>query len=251
MPMTTKAALKRPFFVRAKIKIEIDGEVLEFRDRDVSLFGVMGLPWRGLSASSDFGRSVMVLVHIPLREPVIFRTKARITRETTRYSTHMGLKFELGPAQALKLRKTIEEFGFSPSSHNRQYPRIPALDWLGDFPVRAGVKVSTGKHQFEAIFDVADLSPAGALLETENPLASILVPGMRLQVSLEPRGKKEKKLAIPALICRIIDATNPHNRNSLRQIGVSFSGMSKTTHSVYLAWLRDILTDLKRGKPLV
>jgi len=237
-----------PIFIKGDIHYTLLGESFDYKDKNISLYGVGGLSWGKLNPEKHFGLELMVLVTIGGENPTVFRTSASITSERTDKSAFMGLKFNLGPAQTLKLRQVIEKGGLPPSTYMRKYPRLPAYEWVGTFPIRARIfarsKIKGGKS-IEAVMDVINISPNGILIFTENPVVKGLYPGDPIQLTLEPRGKFKLNVDVKGKICRTFDEKNLNNGNIKRQFGIQFVAMDKRNRIIFLEWLKDILLHFK------
>jgi hypothetical protein len=241
----------QPVFITGSVKFEIDGHTLQFSGRKISLYGVSGLRWKPLIPEKHFGREVMVLVQIAAREQVAFRTAATLTREESTNARFMGLKFDLGPAQTIKLRKTIADFGQPPTDYMRRHPRIPSEDWIHSFPVRAHATRIRGPNfqlPFSLVLDVLNLSPSGMLLETQNRRAQETQPGHKMTVTIEPRGEFTETVTTQVQVFRTADACDPKSRNITRQLGVNFMSMERYHRVRYNEWIKDILAQIQKPK---
>ncbi|MBL7714740.1 MAG: PilZ domain-containing protein [Bdellovibrionales bacterium] len=246
-------------FIDAAIRFEILGETYEFSKQPVSAYGVSGMDWGKLTSTSGFGQRFGKKIRIQVRihegaDSMDFDCEAIVTREITQQEELFGLHFLLDPKTQSQLKKLIADKGYLPKSYTRKYPRIPSNQLIQTFPLRAMVTARTPASSGlpvdqSYIFDVANLSPTGALLSTENPNTISIVPGTRIRMALEPRGWFAKPIQTAALICRATDEINPSSGNFIRFIGVSFQEMDAANRENFLELLKDILARLKSLEP--
>jgi hypothetical protein len=241
-------------FVKGHVGFTINGQSFEFVHQNISVFGVTGLPWGPLDPREFFGKAVTATVRIPHQPthdlPVAIRTRAYIMREQTLYAQHMGLRFQFDAEQEASLDAHINKHGFYPTEYVRKYPRIPSSQMIQTFPLRVLVaperKVALPVEEFPLVFDVSNLSPNGLLIHTENQIALDIMPGQRLELVLEPRGRFPMQVAVQGLVCRITDEIHPQSGNLIRYLGVKFTRVDEINKTAFLDLLKDILERIKK-----
>lgn len=250
-----------PVFVKGHLTFSVDGQDFEFIHRNLSVFGVAGLPWGPLNSRDHFGREVTVSLRVTSPEPLQLLTKARIMRESTTVGEHMGLKFYFDKGQEdarSKLQSLIDRHGFYPTEYLRKYPRIPANAAIQTFPLRALAFVAppgsegmpdAARQAVPLILDIANLSPNGILLHTENQSALVIQPGDRLDITLDPRGWFPMPIRVQGLVCRVTDELNPTTGNLLRYLGIKFARVDDVNRTAFLDLLKDILDRMKTSAP--
>jgi len=240
-------------FVKGHLGFTINGQSYEFVHQNISVFGVTGLPWGPLDPRESFGKPVTATVRIPQQPthdlPVALRTRAYIMREQTLYAQHMGIRFQFDAEQKASLDAHIQKHGFTPTDYMRKYPRIPSSQSIQTFPLRVLVvperKIELPIQEYPLVFDVSNLSPNGVLIHTENQIALDIVPGQRLELVLEPRGRFPLQIAVQGLVCRITDELQPQSGNLLRYLGVKFTRVDEVNKTAFLDMLKDILEKLR------
>lgn len=241
-----------PVFVKGHLSSMFQGLSLEYVHRNISLFGVTGLPWEPLSSEEHFGKRLSLKVRTSTPVPYEFLTEAVIMRESTLYSEQMGFRFLLSPAVQTELLALIQKVGFHPTEHVRKYPRIPAFTQVGNFPMRVIVSPLLSESVRDGqplVFDLANLSPNGVLLFTENPLALSIIPNQRLDLVIEPRGQFPVPISLQGLVCRITDSIDTASGNRVRYLGIKFYKIDDMNRAAFLDLLRTILEQLKRVQP--
>lgn len=256
---TAKTGPSQRIFVDANVRFEILGETFEFDQQPVSAYGVSGMDWGKLTSTSGFGqrfgKKIRIQVRVPAKpENLDFDCEAIVTREITQQEELFGLHFLLDPKTQDQLKKLINENGYLPKSYTRKYPRIPSNQLIQTFPLRlmltARIPASSGLPVDQTfIFDIANLSPTGALLSTENPNTISIVPGAKVRLVMEPRGWFAKPIQTSALVCRATDEISPESGNFVRFLGVSFQDMDAANREIFLELLKDILARLKTLEP--
>lgn len=223
--------------------MDFNGVLKEFVHLNISPFGVTGLSWGDLDSNDWFGRKVTVHVQLLIGGGLRFKTQAYVLRESTAVAEHFGLKFELGDEEGKKLQEFVRAQGTYPTEYLRKYPRIPATKQITTFPVHAAVR-REGKYQ-TFVLDIKNLSPNGILLSSENPMALRIVPGERLELTIDPRGWFPFQIKVQALVCRIVDEKLGDNQNIYRLIGMRFLKVEEPHRTAFLDLLRDILSQMK------
>jgi hypothetical protein len=235
-----------PVFVKGHLTFCLDKQDLEFIHQNISVFGVTGLPWGPLNPRDHFGKEVMVSIRVAGPEPLSLLTRADIMREHTSVGEHMALKFRFEPDAKAKLAQVIQKHGYYPTEYLRKYPRIPSSPMIQTFPLRAlaFVETDSGAGGAPLIFDIANLSPNGILLTSENQSALTIQPGARLNLQLEPRGWFPMSIRVQGLVCRVSDEIGPHG-NLLRYLGIKFTKVDDVNRTAFLDLLKDILARIK------
>lgn len=240
----------KPIFIKGHLRFQLDGQWMEFVHQPISVYGVTGLQWGSLSGAQHFGKKVECQVKIPHTTPLQFECPAVITREVGLHSESLGLHFFLEARVRNLLDSLISLKGFYPTDYVRKYPRIPSSHVIQTFPLRAIVTARTTANSkipadTQMVCEVANLSPNGALLMTENQNSLQLHPGSKLKMTLEPRGWFSKTVMMEALVCRTTDEIQPQTQNFIRYLGVKFSKIDGPNRSVFLELLKDILGRMK------
>lgn len=237
-----------PVFVKGHLAFSVDKQDLEFIHQNISVYGVAGLPWGPLNPRDHFGKEVAVSIRIASPESLNIHTRAVIMRENTSVGEHMGIKLRLEDEPRSKLAGLIQRHGFYPTEYLRKYPRIPADATIQTFPLRALVtpeNPEAGTPAEAVIFDIANLSPNGILLYTENQTALSIVPGHRLNIMLDPRGWFPMSIRVQGLVCRVVDEPSPKSGNLIRYLGVKFTRVDDINRTAFLDLLKDILGRVK------
>ncbi|MBL7714711.1 MAG: PilZ domain-containing protein [Bdellovibrionales bacterium] len=242
----------KPIFIKGHLRFQLDGQWLEFVHQPISVYGVTGLQWGKLSGAQHFGKRITAQVRIPQapKDPLQFDCPAVITREVGLHSESLGLHFFLEARIKNLLDSLISLKGFYPTDYVRKYPRIPSSHVIQTFPLRAIVTARTTANSnipadTQMVFEVANLSPNGALLMTENQNSLGLAPGSKIRITLEPRGWFSKSVTVEALVCRTTDEIQPQTQNFIRYLGVKFSRIDGSNRAIFLELLKDILGRMK------
>jgi hypothetical protein len=245
--------MQPPVFVRGHLHFEVDGFQLEYVHQSLSLFGVTGLPWAPLNPEEHFGREVKVTLKTATRDPLQMTCPARITREATRISESLGLRFQLSESQTRDLQKRIQSEGFYPTEYVRKYPRIPSSSRIPTFPLRTLMvpevlpEAATRLEGAELpmILSIYNLSPTGMLAATEDARAVLLPPDSRVRILLESRGWFPTPIQAQGLICRTVDDHDPFTQNLTRYFGIRFTRMSDKDKEVFRELMKNILLKMK------
>lgn len=242
----------RPVFVKGSLRFTVDKHELKFDNINVSDYGVMSLQWGPLLPTVHFGLKVTAHVKVFAQADLPdldFVCPSLIVREQSSLGDLMGLKFYLGKALLENLVNRVQKLGFIPTDHIRKYPRIPSLKVVQTSPLRALVTAAAnGAHpsSFPLIFDVANLSPNGVLIQTENQAAMVYEPGHRIDVLLEPRGWFPNPIKATGLICRITDERDPESQNIMRYLGVKLVKIDDENYTLFMSLLKDILQRIQQ-----
>jgi hypothetical protein len=235
-----------PVFIKGQMALRFEGQTLEFLRKNISVFGVTGLPWGPLNAQQHFGKPAEVSVKVASDDGFTFISPALIMREYTLYSEHMGVRLLLGTRERDELSQRISRHGFFPTDYIRKYPRIPSDPRIQTFPLHV---IGTLEESSQPIvFDVKDLSPNGLLISTENQAALKLTAGERLNIAIDPRGWFPAQIRCQAMVCRITDDLDAKTRNLTRYVGLRFSKIDDFNKSAFLDLMKDILARLKENR---
>jgi len=238
-------------FIKGDISFQIDGHFLEYTNRDISTFGVTGLPWLPLDDIQHFGRSVFVEIRIHQPTPQIFTAPAQLLREYSFRPKKMTIRFHFDPEQLEKLDVLIKNHGFKPSEYVRKLPRIPSSTLIETFPSKALVQYEKPNTEGETqkssfIAEIENLSPHGILLSTENQSTFPLTPGQLLTISLDPRGWFPAQISAQGVIRRITDDFNIETKNPVRHFGIQFNQLNPIDKKNLNELLKDILQRIKK-----
>jgi hypothetical protein len=238
--------------IKGRITFTLDGHTIDLADRELDALGASDLPWAPLDPLRHLGKEVTVKIEIPAQpQPFQISCQALLNRERTPTSETMGINFLFPADMRQKLEKLIQTKGYQPKEYSRKYPRIPAQERIQTFPLRAiGVpifdEIDAAPADGPLVFDVGNLSPNGVLLSTESQLASSLLPGHRMNLTLEPRGWFPHKIQMEALICRVKEEVVPTSGNLRRSFGIRFTQVGPTQQQAFLELLKDILERIKK-----
>lgn len=232
-------------FVKASLQFRHGLQEYTFLNQPVSVYGVAGLRWKAFDPTEHVGEEVSLTVDVLSSERYRFQTKATFTSEQTTDSVYLGMHFDLIPETRRKLEALIQREGFYPTSYLRKYPRIPSTEALADMPMRTIVSDPDGEL---ISFDIANLSPSGILICTENPKAAYLNPGSRLSGQVEPRGRNYEDFEFEGLVCRVLQVRQNTSKNILRYLGIRFAHMRKEDKEKFLHVLRSVVLSLQVKK---
>jgi hypothetical protein len=126
----------------------------------------------------------------------------------------------------------------------RQFPRIPSVDEIQTFPLRAIATLppqGAPSSDRRLALDVRNLSIAGMLVSTEEPAAVILRPGDRLMLSLEPRGGFSREVRVYGYVCRVTDEVDPVQGTPIQFLAIRFLNTSLEGRREFLELLQDIV----------
>ena len=241
----------RGVFIKAHLSFQLGEHSLDFVHQNLSPAGVSGLPWSPLNPMVHFGKKVQVQVRLATAEPRTLTLPATIFKEQTQFNTSMGLRFDSQSPDIDLIKAQARKFGNMPTEYMRKYPRLPADPGVSTFPLLAlvnapAVDISQAKSSEQIIFNVANLSPNGILIVTENQLSLGYKPGERILITLDPRGWFPVSVRIAAMICRIQDDIHPKNNNMVRSLGIKFLKVDDEHREAFLDLLRDILEKIKQ-----
>lgn len=233
-----------PIFVKANLKFSMLGRDYSFPNEGVSVFGATGLRTPAFNPVDLVGTAVPTIVEILATKTFAFHTTASMTAEITVDNTYLGLKFSLPDDVKRRVSELVRTEGYYPTNYVRKYPRIPARDVIPSMPLRAIAQNATDDL---IAFDIANMSPGGILLHTENPKASLLVPSMRFEGQVEPRGSSEASFQFDGLVCRMMIEMNPTTRNTRRYLGVRFTRIPDEQRPQFLEILKMVLINIQQA----
>jgi len=237
------AATPPPIFIRANFKFHVLGQEFSFLNQAISVFGVSALKWSYFEPISRVGELVSISVDVLARERFKFTTTGSLMAEQTVDANMLSIRFHLQPQDKVKLEHAIAVEGFCPTSHMRKYPRIPAVQKISDMPLRAIAQVDDNDQM---VFDIANLSPNGILLYTENPKGGIYLPGNRVRGQIEPRGSYADSIHFEGIVRRTFQERNLDSQNLAHYLGVRFSHIPPSQQDRFVDLLRSVLHDIKQ-----
>jgi hypothetical protein len=233
-----------PIFVKADLKFMLHGREFDYPDSEVSLYGASGLRTAAFNPIDTIGMEITADVQVRAGVPFGFRTTAHLTSESTADNTFAGMKFELPPSIRDRLSAIIAEKGFYPSVYARKFPRIPARESIPTMPLRAIVKRSEGEM---FAMDIANMSPGGVLLHSENARAATLLPSTQVHGHIQPRGHSPNSFEFDGLVCRTLAEMQFPTRNIRRYFGIRFTHIPETQKQSFLEILRMILLNIQEA----
>lgn len=232
----------QPIFIRSNLTFKVADREFNFLNHGVSVFGISGLRWPHSDPTGLVGQPTRVLVDVLARERFKFSAEALLTAEVTTDAFYLGAKFYLPEADRKRLARTISEEGFYPTNYIRKYPRIPAWTNISAMPVRTIVQTDSDEL---VVFDVANMSPNGILLHSENAKAAEYMPGSRIRAQVEPRGEPYKPFSFDGQVCRIMLDKNPQSGNVARYLGIRMTRIDEDEKQNFLEILQSVLNKLK------
>lgn len=240
-------------FIKARLVLLVDNQSIDYGIQDISVFGASGLSWGNLEPKKYFSRRVSCIIQVAAAQELIFRPDAYLLREQTIQSQTMGLKFDWSPEDREILEHYIIKHGFYPTLYARKYPRIPAQIGIQTFPTRVLLTLIdlAGRPTIDQplIFDVANLSPSGILISSENRSTLDIKPSQRVKITLEPRGWFPTHVQLQGTVARVSDDINFESDNLIRYLGIRFSNLDAANRVAFLELLRDILEKIRKLSP--
>lgn len=231
-----------PIFVRSNLTFEHQGKIYSYSNQGCSLYGFSSLQAQAFDPTDHVGEMVKLTVDVLHTDSFQFSTSASITSEVTTDTTYLGLKFYLGDVVRNRLAQAIKNGGYYPTDYVRKYPRIPAKEYIASMPLRA---IVSGELSEYIVFDVANMSPNGLLLNTENPKALLLIPGMRINGQVEPRGGTSDPFDFQGLVCRMLMDKNPKTDNLRRFLGIKITFIPPEQRQTFLEILKSVLNNIQ------
>lgn len=234
-----------PIFIKGNVRFALLGREFNFPSEDVSPFGVSGLRLNNANPEDLVGTAVNASIEIMASRRFVFYSDSRITSEATVDAVYMGLSFSLREEIKRRLIQAIQKEGYYPTSYMRKYPRIPASENIPTMPLRA---ILSSTMTESIAFDIANMSPNGVLLYTENPAANVLLPGMRITVQIEPRGMPVRATHFDGMICRVMQNVNVQNNNIRRYLGIRMLRLSADDRQNFRDTLKAVLTHIANAQ---
>jgi hypothetical protein len=231
-----------PIFVRANLSFRINNEPVSFLNQYVSSFGISGIRWAHLDPTEHLGEQLLVQVDVLCKDRFKFLTDGGITTEYTTDVTYFGIRFHLKESDEKRLARAIQNEGTYPTQYLRKYPRIPAQARISTVPMLA---IAQAPDKSLIVFSIANISPTGLLLYTENQVASVFLPGDRIWIQIEPRGDLLNSFKLEGLICRVMMDKNPETQNINRYLGIRITHLNDKDRQNFLDILRTVLNNLK------
>lgn len=230
-------------FIRANFKFHVLGQDFSFLNQIISVFGVSALKWSYFEPISRVGEQVTIVVDVLCKNRFQFTATGALMSEQTANSNLLSIRFHLHPQDKMMLESVISTEGFCPPSHMRQYPRIPAMERVSDMPLRAVVNVG---YEDVMVFDIANISPTGILLYTENPKGTIFLPGNEISGQIEPRGSRTEPLHFKGIVRRTYQERKMDSHNIAHYLGVRLTYIPDSEKDRFLDILRSILHSIAR-----
>ncbi|MBI3556310.1 MAG: PilZ domain-containing protein [Deltaproteobacteria bacterium] len=243
MTAPTKLALP-PMFVPANIEFTLNGKAYAFAKEGVSLFGTAGLITPDFSPIDLVGEVVAVTINVLTFPPLRISTPAQLTAQLTTEKEYIGLKFRLSDSDRERMNEAIRREGFYPTSYIRKYPRIPARESIPYVPIRA-VVLTPGEEV--TVFDVANISPNGILLYSENFKSNLFPPGSDILIQVEPRGQMFEAFDVEGIVRRVVMDKNNKSGLITRYLGVRFTRILDEGEENFRAILHAVLTAIQES----
>ena len=231
-----------PVFIKANFSISINGSNYGFTNQSISTFGISSLRWSYFDPSEMVGAEISVDVDVLTEPRYHFTTHGYVMTEETGTANYLGVQFKLDPKTHEELTHLIQREGFYPTQHIRKFPRIPAIPEISNMPLRA---IGTHENNEVFTFDIANISPTGMLVRTENPRAGLFLPRQRVKLQIEPRGDNLTPCRVEGLICRAFFMKNQKTGNIIRSFGIRFVKIAEADRQNFLEILRMVLNNLQ------
>ena len=240
--MTEGLAPVPNIFIKANYTFIAEGRSFSYVNQHISLFGVSGIKWSLFDPKTAVGRATKVQIELLVEgNRPKFETPGEFTAERSSDASYLGIRFNLSPQNEQTLRDAIAKFGSVPSTHIRKYPRIPATAMISTMPMHVILKYGADLLSCR----VANISPNGILLSTDNPKGMTIVPGERLHGHIEPRGDFSWNINFEGMVCRILEDWDSKTKNVVHYLGIRFMAFEPGHRSHFILLLQDILLRLK------
>ena len=247
--MATPPLSFQPSFIKGHLRVSFNEEKIEFFYQPVLLSGVGGLPSSPFT-ERFFGRIVNVALELLTKPVTLLNLQARVLRERTAKTESLALKFMLDETVRKELTHLLRLHGTQLPKEKRKYPRIPSLELIEVFPLRAtAIPLAdlAASNSPPLITDVVNLSPGGVLLSCSSSGAEILVPGSRLSITLESRGWFPLPITFEGTVRRITEDRDSKTRNPSFLFGIQFLKMDVANKTAFLDLLKEILTQIQKN----
>ncbi|MEW6056183.1 MAG: PilZ domain-containing protein [Bdellovibrionota bacterium] len=232
-----------PIFIRSNFTFNALNRDFSYLNHGVSRYGISALHWEYFDPTDHVGENTSVTVDVLSSDRFSFTTPAQFTAEITQEAVYLGMRFKLNEAENTRLTEAILREGYCPTNYLRKYPRIPAWSTVPSMPLRTIVDTSDGL----IVFDIANISPNGILLYTENPKASFFYPTKQIIGQIEPRGDSFDSFDFEGVVCRVMLEKNPETNNTIRYLGIRFLNIPGHNQEKFLEILRSILDKIQKG----
>lgn len=234
-------------FLRADLTFSVGDHTLHFEEKNVSSFGVFGLPWPPLTPSKHFGNRVELQLRILALKNMRLQTMATLVREVTSSGEFMGVRLDMDSDTQIELRALIEQYGYCPAEFVRKFPRIPSNDWIQSFPMEltAIPHGTAGELPGVMILDIRNVSPGGVMASSENPFGLRVQPKDVFEIAFEPRGPFRERIVAQAQVLRILEEPMHATGNVRRHFGFKFVSMSEQDRAHYLERIKQILNRVR------
>ena len=234
-------------FLRADITFSVGDHTIHFDDRNVSSYGIFGLPWPPLTPSKHFGNRVELQLRFLSIKQLRIHTMATIVREITSTGEFMGLRLEMDTDSQQELKRLIQEHGYCPPEFIRKFPRIPSNDWIQSFPMQITATPVSGSKALPSVFilEVRNVSLGGVMATSENPFGLQIQPKDVFDIVFEPRGPFKERIGARSRILRILEEPDLKTGNVRRHFGFRFQEMAEGDRSLYLDRIKQILNKVR------
>ena len=229
-------------FIKANFTINIDGKDYSFLNLPVSSYGISGIRWNLFNPLDFVGKQVKVTLDVLSRNRFRLTCDGFLSAEVGLDSLFLGVKFSLSNEDKTKLNAAIDSEGFCPTNYIRKFPRIPASENIKAMPLRAIIQ----RENDLVVFDIANLSPSGFLLSSENPKVSEFLPNTRFYAQIEPRGDSVEPFGFEGIVLRILVEKNLKTGNLIRLLGVKILSLSEIEKNRFLEILKLILKEITK-----
>lgn len=228
-------------FIKANFSFTYEGKSYNFINQHISVYGVAGLKWGLFDARTVVGEQTALNIELLGGNKERIQTYGIFSAERTEDSVFLGIKFILEPKQKKILEDSIKLWGTVPTTHVRKYPRIPADSVISTMPQQC---IISNKDDIITTA-VANISPSGILLSSENPKIALIEPGTRLRGQLEPRGDFYMAINFEGTVKRVIEERTDSKKNTLRYLGIQFNYFDVGHKEAFVALLQDVLVRVK------
>lgn len=228
-------------FAKGNFSFTFAGKTHSYVNQFYSAYGLSALHWEICDPRSIVGQPTEVNLDMLTGLRRRMKIPGYFTAERSKGGSYLGVRFDANAEDAAALVSSISSSGTVPTTHIRKYPRIPASEFVATMPLNAILN-----HNGELITArVANISPNGILVCTENPKSALMDPDTRVKMQLEPRGEFFVSVNIEGLVCRILEDMNPVSRNVMRYLGLRITRFDNGHKEAYISLLQDILLRLK------
>ncbi len=228
-------------FAKANFSFLFAGKTHSYVNQFYSAYGLSGLHWNVCDPRSIVGQSTEVTLDMLTGLRRRMKLPGSFTAERSKGATYLGVRFNANADDAAALVSSISSAGTVPTTHLRKYPRIPASEFVATMPLNVIINYNGDLITAR----VANISPNGILICTENPKAALMDLDNRVKMQLEPRGEFYLSINLEGMVCRILEDLNPASKNVLRYIGMRITRFDEGHREAFISLLQDILLRLK------